>query len=183
MRELNKSVVEIKSTRSEVEHKKINVDKLNDFGDNYKKDRESALEIEPSIEQLKINYINDLFDKSEYPESLNLKNIDTSTWERLSKEETKEKRLEYDKIKFDLINKWEKKHKKNWPTYEKDYLDANGKVLRKAGQKYDVHHIQPLSMGGLNSLENIMPLNRFSHSIIHGINGSCKKLEKAIERG
>lgn len=129
------------------------------------------------------NYVDDLKEKSEYPETIPDKPFDENDIKVRTPEETKEARKEFDNNKDKLISDWEKETGKEWPRYKEDVVDKNGNVLRKAGDRYDAHHIQPLKLGGENKASNITPLDIKSHNVIHSKEGSCTKVVKAVEGG
>ena len=62
-----------------------------------------------------------------------------------------------------------------------DVYNENGVRIRKAGDNYDAHHIQPLKLGGENVASNITPMDLFKHSEIHSGSGSCTKLLESVE--
>ncbi|MCM1006376.1 MAG: hypothetical protein NC485_00315 [Ruminococcus flavefaciens] len=120
------------------------------------------------IEQLINDYISDLKEQSEYPETISL-DIDTTTWIKQSPESTSNMRNEFDNIKDSLINEWEKLHQIQWPTYSHDVYTHKGRLLHKAGDRYDAHHIHPLTFGGQNSAFNITPLHALFHYDKQGV--------------
>lgn len=85
--------------------------------------------------------------------------------------------IDKDKIRTE----WEKINNREWPKYKEDILNGRGEVIKKAGDNYDAHHIQPLKLGGTNEVSNIMPLDTTKHMDIHSNSGSCKKLVDAVE--
>ena len=98
-----------------------------------------------------------------------LKNGD---YEKLSAESLMKARKNFKSSKNNLIEEWEKSTRQEWPTYSEDVVsDTTGKVLRKAGDKYDAHHIIELSNGGDNSWWNLLPA-KFPSEHQGGIHGS-----------
>ena len=107
----------------------------------------------------------------------------SAEYEKCSVEETAEKRAEFNKIKDSLIEEWEEKTGKKWPTYQEDVYSSNGSLIRRAGDKYDAHHIQPLSMGGKNEAGNITPLHAECHydrQGVHSPDSAYAKLEQKL---
>jgi hypothetical protein len=137
------------------------------------------------LDELGLRYTNQLKGLSPYPETI--ENQDLSDWEKCSPEEVAEKRAEFRNLKDDLIKEWESNHGREWPTYEEDVYSENGKLIRKAGDKYDAHHIQPLEYGGKNSVDNINPMHAKDHYDRQGIHAPDgilnNEIKKAIDRG
>ena len=77
--------------------------------------------------------------------------------EKLSPVEVAKHRAEFNRLKNSLIDEWELKTGQTWPTYLEDVIGKNGNVVRKAGSKYDAHHIIENSYGGNNEWWNIHP--------------------------
>lgn len=146
-------------------------------------DEMEAKEIPEEISELVDAYLNDLKEKSEIPETISdetLKDI-----EKTPSQEVAAKREEFNdiKIKSDLKKQWEEKNGMEWPKYDHDIYSSNGKLIRKAGQDYDAHHILPLSMGGKNEVSNITPLNAEVHydkQGVHAPDSPYDKLKKAL---
>jgi hypothetical protein len=103
----------------------------------------------------------------------------------VSSQECQEKREEFSSMKDKLISQWEEKHGCSWPRYTEDvyYTTKSGDtiILQKVGDRYDVHHILPLSLGGENKLENITPLRADDHKAVHSLEGTLKNLEHTIK--
>ena len=78
-------------------------------------------------------------------------------YEKLSPVEVAKHRAEFSRLKNSLIDEWELKTGQTWPTYLEDVIGKNGNVVRKAGSKYDAHHIIENSYGGNNEWWNIHP--------------------------
>ncbi|TDW08233.1 putative toxin of predicted polymorphic toxin system, partial [Breznakia blatticola] len=84
-------------------------------------------------------------------------------------------RKDFKKSKNNLISEWEINTGQKWPTYTEDVVSpTTGKVLRKAGDKYDAHHIIELSNGGDNSWWNLHPA-KFPNEHQGGIHGTGSK--------
>lgn len=93
-------------------------------------------------------------------------------YKKLSVKDTASHRNEFNKVKNDIIEQWEKNTGQQWPTYSSDVISPDtGKVLRKAGDKYDAHHIIENSYGGEHEWWNIHPA-RFPNEHQAGIHGA-----------
>ena len=82
-----------------------------------------------------------------------------------------------------LRQEWEVQNQKEWPRYKEDVKDENGTIIRRAGDCYDAHHIQPLSMGGDNKASNITPMHvndHFDSKGVHAPNGPCEKMKQSV---
>ncbi len=123
--------------------------------------------------------------KSEFADTIKSDALDISSFERVSPEQVKKLRTEFSNLDFknDLRKEWEKRNNQEWPRYKEDVYNKNGIKVRKKGDYYDAHHIQPLSMGGQNVASNITPLDVLKHSEIHSTGGSCKKLVDKVAGG
>lgn len=121
------------------------------------------------LDKLVEAYVKDLKENSEYPDTIPDDYFKDKKLEKITPEENAKKREEFDDVKQDLKRQWEQKHGIPWPKYEKDVYSSNGKLIRKAGQDYDAHHIQPLSMGGENTADNITPLHAEKHYDSQGV--------------
>lgn len=126
-------------------------------------------DVETSLEAEREAYLDDLKARSECPETLPDDPFEVSDLEKVSPEELEAKREEFARKKDELKRQWEEKHGRPWPKYEHDVYSENGKLIRKAGQDYDAHHIQPLGMGGKNEVDNITPLHAEEHYDKQGI--------------
>ena len=90
-------------------------------------------------------------------------------------------REEFSSMKNKLISDWEAANNEKWPTYTEDVYSPNGKLIRHAGDKYDAHHIQPLTYGGKNTAENITPIHASQHfdkQGVHSPDSPYGKMEK-----
>ena len=128
-------------------------------------------------------YFDDLKSKSECPDTIPHNAIDITKLEVQSPDETAKKRDEFDTMKAKLRKEWEKINHREWPKYKEDVVNEDGKVIRKAGDNYDAHHIQPLKLGGENVASNITPLDVTSHKEIHSTTGSCRALVEGVKGG
>ena len=100
-------------------------------------------------------------------------------YSKLTPKETAKHRNEFNKIKSNLIEEWERNTGQKWPTYTEDVISPNtGKVVRKAGDKYDAHHVIENSFGGENEWWNIHPAKfpNEHQSGIHGTGSPANKL-------
>ncbi len=98
---------------------------------------------------------------------------------KLTTKETVKHRNEFNKIKNQLIKEWEANTGQKWPTYTEDVISPNtGKVVRKAGDLYDAHHIIENSYGGEHEWWNIHPAKfpNEHQSGIHGVGSPANKL-------
>ncbi len=126
-------------------------------------------------------YLSDLKAKAAFSDTISDKLLDTSKLEIRPQEQVENLREEFDDKKANLRKEWENINKREWPKYKQDVYNENGIRVRKAGDNYDAHHIQPLKLGGENIASNITPMDYFKHNEIHSGNGSCTKLLKAVE--
>ncbi|MEQ6378646.1 hypothetical protein RZN25_17720 [Bacillaceae bacterium S4-13-56] len=85
------------------------------------------------------------------------KAIKDNDYFKLSKEETALHRQEFNKVRNTVIGEWEKNTGEKWPTYDNNVLDGAGTVLRKAGDKFDAHHLIENSFKGKHEWWNIHP--------------------------
>lgn len=76
---------------------------------------------------------------------------------KLDPEKSKLHRKLFDNAKDKLIDEWEKNTGDKWPVYAQDVLNDAGEVIRKAGQRYDAHHLIETSFGGSNAWWNLHP--------------------------
>lgn len=158
------------------------------FWDNYfrneaLRDGTNEANVESNLEKCLKDYIKDLKDKSEYPDTIPDKPFDLSDLKKLSPEANAEMRDEFDDSKAQLKREWEVVNGKSWPQYDHDIYSSNGKLIRRAGSDYDAHHIQPLGMGGKNEVSNITPLNAEIHydkQGVHAFDSPYSKLEQGL---
>ncbi len=135
------------------------------------------------VSELANDYIEDLKSKSECPETIPIEIINVNNLEVQSPEVVEEKREKFDNTKDKLIKEWETNNKREWPRYKNDVINSNGVVVRKAGDRYDAHHIIPLKLGGDNVSSNITPLDINSHKDVHSSEGSCNALLNNVKGG
>jgi hypothetical protein len=95
--------------------------------------------------------------------------IELESLKKLTPEETAEARKEFMKQKEEIIQKWEESNHCKWPTYDNDVTTKENKVIRKQGDRYDAHHLQPLGLGGKNTFENITPMHAENHYDKQGV--------------
>ena len=138
---------------------------------------------EGNISEVSKEYIDDLKSKSEVPDTIKDDALDVSKLEIVPSEEVARMREEFDDVKDDLRKEWEQVNNREWPRYETDVTNAEGKIIRKAGYRYDMHHIQPLKLGGKNEVGNITPLDIKNHNEVHSADGSCNKLVAKVAGG
>lgn len=135
------------------------------------------------IEADKRAYVEDIKSRSPCPETIDEESVCESDFKRISPEENAEMRMEFDEKKEQLIKEWEQQNGREWPRYETDVYSENGHLIRKAGMRYDAHHIKPLCMGGENTAENITPLHaedHYDHQGVHASDSSYSKLMKEV---
>lgn len=126
------------------------------------------------------NYMDDLKSKSPCPDTIRSGNIDPSKFERQPPDVVAKAREDFNDNKAQYRRDWEKAHNQEWPKYQTDILNSDGKVIRRAGDNYDAHHKQPLCLGGENKASNITPMDFRDHMKIHSAEGSCTKLVKSV---
>lgn len=139
------------------------------------------------LEQTVYELIEDLKDKSEVPDTISDKPFDASNLEKTPPELNAKMHEEFYKEKQNLIKQWEAENERPWPTYKEDVWIKNKEgepvLIRQAGAKYDVHHIQPLCLGGKNEVGNITPLSadvHFDHKGVHGPESPYAELNKML---
>lgn len=147
-------------------------------------DTEGTEDLEASIEKATEEYVKELKEFSEVPDTIPDKPFEASELTRLSHEEVCARREEFYEKKADLRRQWEEANGYEWPRYEKDVKNALGIVVKKAGTLYDAHHIKPLCLGGKNEVQNITPLSMDKHLTTEGIHrkgGACDRMTKLVE--
>ncbi len=85
----------------------------------------------------------------------------------------------FDSHRLKLIKKWEEKTGDTWPTYKYDIKGKEGKIVKRAGSKYDAHEIIPNEYGGPLTWYNIHPA-RFPDQHQAGIHGKNSVLTKLL---
>lgn len=129
-------------------------------------------------------YCQDVVNYSEFPETLKGFKLKTSDLRNVSVEEQETLRKEYGNKKETLIKEWEQKYGMEWPRYKEDVYNKNGKLIRRAGERYDAHHKHPLSLGGTNTVDNITPLRadvHYDHQGVHAKGSAYDNMHKAIK--
>ncbi|QHF54391.1 pre-toxin TG domain-containing protein [Streptococcus sp. DAT741] len=96
--------------------------------------------------------------------------LKSNEYSKLSPVETSKHRAKFNEVKDNLISEWEQYTGQEWPTYTEDVLGKNGKIVRRAGDKYDAHHIIENSFGGQHEWWNIHPA-KFPNEHQAGIHG------------
>jgi len=139
------------------------------------------------VEQTVHELIEDLKGKSDVPDTISDKPFEASDLEKISPELNAKMHEEFYKERQNLIKQWEAENERPWPTYEKDVWITNKEgepvLIRQTGAKYDVHHIQPLCLGGKNEVGNITPLRadvHFDHRGVHELGSPFDKLNKML---
>ncbi|UOO87154.1 VENN motif pre-toxin domain-containing protein [Neisseria arctica] len=100
---------------------------------------------------------------------------------RPSQQELAKRRAEFGRNKAKLIREWEQNTGQKWPTYTKPVNSSKtGLRIRNIGDKYDVHHIQPLENNGANIWQNITPARYPDQHQggIHRSGGPLRSLQK-----
>lgn len=145
-------------------------------------DKIEQQKIEGEIKEISKEYIEDLKSKSICPETISDRIMEVSELKKIMPEENAEMREEFSVKKNNLKREWEEKYGRQWPKYEHDIYSANGKLIRKAGNDYDAHHIKPLCMGGKNEVDNITPLNAEVHYDKQGVHAPDSPYSKLNEK-
>lgn len=83
--------------------------------------------------------------------------IKNNDFQKLSTEATREGRVDFALKRSSIIAEWEKHTGKEWPKYAEDVVNAEKKIVRKAGHNYDAHHLIENDYGGPNAWYNITP--------------------------
>jgi LysM repeat protein len=99
---------------------------------------------------------------------------------RLAKVESVAHRRAFQRIKNDLVKEWETRTGQMWPRYSEDVLSASGKVVRRAGDPYDAHHVIESVYGGPAVWWNIHP-GRFPAAHQGGIHAADTALRRIFE--
>ena len=111
-----------------------------------------------------------------------LKNaLRTTEYKKLPTAEVNNHRKEFNKVTNKLIEEWELNTNQTWPRYTENVYSKDGKrILRRAGEKYDAHHLIENSYGGDNKWWNIHPAKfpNEHQSGIHRSGGPSRKLFK-----
>jgi hypothetical protein len=82
----------------------------------------------------------------------------TTNYSRLSSEAGRVHRRGFtQRVREAQIAEWERQTGQAWPRYTEDLLNAEGKVLRKAGDAYDAHHVIENIYGGPHEWWNLTP--------------------------
>ncbi|MHC5250988.1 T7SS effector LXG polymorphic toxin [Listeria kieliensis] len=105
----------------------------------------------------------------------------TKEYTKLTPRESRANRYEFNKVKVELKKEWELKTGQKWPVYKNDIYSANtGKVLKKAGEPYDAHHVIENSFGGDSAWWNIHPARypNEHQAGIHAAGSPARKLFK-----
>lgn len=141
-------------------------------------------DLQTQIDTLKNQYCDELKRLSPFKDTLDIDSLRQDLFRRITPEETMEKRIEFDKMKPDLIREWEIHNHRPWPRYEHDVYSEAGNVIRSKGGLFDAHHAHPLGMGGENTVGNITPMNAVNHydkQGIHAPGGAYDQLFKLLE--
>ncbi|TBX80097.1 WXG100 family type VII secretion target [Bacillus mycoides] len=107
--------------------------------------------------------------------------LEDNAYSKLSKEETAQRRAEFDKLRTNLIKDWELKTGQKWPTYEEVVYSKKGLPLRKKTANYDAHHIIESTYNGAHEWWNLHPA-KYPDEHQGGIHGKGK-IAKEIFKG
>lgn len=145
--------------------------------------KREAGEVRESIEKLTRDYLREVKEYSKYSDTVDENAFKASDLRKASPEEVREKRAEFNSLKERLYREWEEIHGRSWPTYTEDVVNENGSTIRRAGDRYDMHHIQPLCLGGRNEAGNLTPIRvdlHFDHCGVHRTDGPFDRLTKIV---
>lgn len=163
---------------------KINSSEAKSFWDKkFDSEKSDVTEIKNVLNE----YIDDIRSKSDEADTIPEAPIDASDLKKLSPDETSAMRAEYADMRTDLKKQWEQMNDRPWPKYTEDVYITNSRgkqiKIREAGQDYDAHHIQPLSLGGKNEASNLTPLRadvHFDRRGVHKEGSPCDRLSKML---
>jgi hypothetical protein len=108
------------------------------------------------------------------------KALKNKEYRRITPEQNKQHRIEYNANKAKLIEEWERQTCKEWGRYKEDIYNKNGKLIRRKGNLYDFHHIILSSYKGDNAWWNGFPAKHPNEhpNAIHHKDGVCSKIFK-----
>jgi predicted ribonuclease toxin of YeeF-YezG toxin-antitoxin module len=87
-----------------------------------------------------------------------IESLQEKSYSRLSTEASQKHRRGFTQTVRDAqIMEWERQTGQLWPQYAEDVLSADGRLIRRAGQRYDAHHIIENIYGGPHEWWNITP--------------------------
>lgn len=139
---------------------------------------------EYDLEELKRDYANDIRSRSENSEDIDVEEITNTELKKVSSEELRIKRLDFNSNKDGLRKQWEEDHGRSWPVYENDvYYKDN--LIRRQGDYLDAHHKIPLEFGGENTADNITPMHALEHfdkQGVHAADSPFSKLENYLKK-
>ncbi|ABY45183.1 WXG100 family type VII secretion target [Bacillus mycoides] len=107
--------------------------------------------------------------------------LEDNAYSKLSKEETAQRRAEFDKLRTNLIKDWELKTGQKWPTYEEVVYSKKGLPLRKKTANYDAHHIIESTYNGAHEWWNLHPA-KYPDEHQGGIHGKEKIAKEIFKR-
>ncbi|MGH1043889.1 MULTISPECIES: T7SS effector LXG polymorphic toxin [Bacillus] len=107
--------------------------------------------------------------------------LEDNAYSKLSKEETAQRRAEFDKLRTNLIKDWELKTGQKWPTYEEVVYSKKGLPLRKKTANYDAHHIIESTYNGAHEWWNLHPA-KYPDEHQGGIHGKGKIAKEIFKR-
>ncbi|MFH1113530.1 MAG: HNH endonuclease signature motif containing protein [Pseudomonadota bacterium] len=137
------------------------------------------------VERLAADEISKLSEKyneevQKYSSDGDLHVTEAETWEKVPLSESREARTDWLMNKREYIKQWQEVNGIPWPRYKSDYVE-NGQTIRREGDLYDAHHVQPSEFGGKNSAENITPMHakdHLDHKGIHRPDGPYAELAR-----
>lgn len=136
------------------------------------------------VQEQKKEYVEDIVDRSDVPETIAKQEALEKEYHKLSPEANAEMRSDFNQSKLELRAEWEKINNQEWPRYKEDvYLPSKDTLYRRAGDAYDAHHIQPLGLGGKNDARNLTPIHALEHADkmgIHAPDSPYDKLNKTL---
>jgi len=97
---------------------------------------------------------------------------------RLTPEQSKANRREFNSMKKQIIHDWESHYHTKWPKYEEPIYSKNGKITRMTGGNYDAHELIENSWGSPHEWWNIHPAKYPSEHQqgIHRKGGYCDQI-------
>jgi hypothetical protein len=104
--------------------------------------------------------------------------LQSREFRELDKHENKLHRAEFEKVRDELREEWERQTKQEWPTYKK----INPRTGLLEDINYDAHHIIQNNHGGPHEWWNIHPAVREEHQKIHGTGSAAREIFNATNK-
>jgi hypothetical protein len=135
--------------------------------------RRAARQIDWGLVKRYFKHIEDMTGRPVHPSQIErLKDaLRAKNYERMTAAQVEAHRNAFESIKDRVIRDWERETGQVWPTYTEDLPGKGGKILRKAGDKYDAHHIIENKVGGDHEWWNMHPA-KFPDEHQGGIHGA-----------